>query len=121
MCRPILQKLPEFLVETNYRPIIDNTNCVLQPAWNITEPAFVWLQHEPQLFANFQQYMSQQREGMPTWLTVYLIEEETKTWAPDQPVFVDVGGGWGHQCAALKSKYPNLPGRVILQDVPYSI
>jgi O-methyltransferase domain len=58
---------------------------------------------------------------MPTWLSVYPVEEETKSWSPERPVFVDVGGGLGHQCAALKGTYPELPGRVILQDLPHAI
>lgn len=34
------------------------------------------------------------------------------------PLFVDVGGGAGYQTAAFKEQYPNLPGLVILQDLP---
>ena len=31
---------------------------------------------------------------------------------------VDVGGNNGHDLQQLKEKYPNLPGRLILQDTP---
>lgn len=120
-CGPVFQELPEFLAKTKYQAITDNTNCVLQPAHNVNVPAFIWLQQNPQRFAYFQQYVMQQREGMPTWLSVYPVEKETSNWSPDRPVFVDVGGGLGHQCAALKHKYPQLPGRVILQDLPHAI
>lgn len=65
--------------------------------------------------------MAQQREGMPTWLSVYPVDQETSGLSPERPVFIDVGGGLGHQCAALKDKYPSLPGRVILQDLPHAI
>ena len=64
----------------------------------------------------FNTWMSKQRDGMPTWLSVYPIEEQLKGWNPHHPAFVDVGGGIGHQCVALRAEYPNLPGRVILQD-----
>ncbi|KAF7508283.1 hypothetical protein GJ744_009428 [Endocarpon pusillum] len=120
-CGPVFQKLPEFLARTKYQAITDNAKCVLQPAFNINVPAFIWLQQNPARFATFQQYMMQQREGMPTWLTVYPVVRETKEWDPERPVFVDVGGGLGHQCAALKAKYPDLRGRVILQDLPHAI
>ena len=33
-------------------------------------------------------------------------------------MFVDVGGGYGHEAAALKKHYPNLPGRFVVQDLP---
>lgn len=65
--------------------------------------------------------MAVQREGLPTWLSVYPINEETKGWNPENPVFVDVGGGIGHQCLALKTKYPQLPGRVVLQDLSVAL
>lgn len=65
--------------------------------------------------------MAIQREGLHTWLSVYPIDEETKGWNPKDPVFVDVGGGIGHQCLALRTKYPQLPRRVIVQDLPQAI
>lgn len=65
--------------------------------------------------------MAARRMGMPTWLSVYPIEKEVVAWDPEAPVFVDVGGGIGHQCAELKAKYPNLPGRVVLEDLPHCI
>lgn len=33
-------------------------------------------------------------------------------------LFVDVGGSTGSQSLALRERYPNLPGRVLLQDRP---
>ena len=36
----------------------------------------------------------------------------------ETPLFVDVGGGVGHQCLALVTRFPSLKGRVILQDLP---
>lgn len=97
---------------------MDNTKTVLQQAWNTDQPGFIWFQQHPEKFDNFNQYMAIQREGLPSWLSVYPVDEETKGWNPENPVFVDVGGGIGHQCLALKKKYPQLPGRVVLQDLP---
>ncbi|KAJ5197301.1 hypothetical protein N7449_007780 [Penicillium cf. viridicatum] len=31
---------------------------------------------------------------------------------------VDIGGGLGHDLAGLKRKFPNLPGRLVLEDLP---
>lgn len=59
--------------------------------------------------------------GQRKWLDVLDFEALIKTDAvidAETPVFVDVGGGIGSQCAILKEKLPNLPGRVILQDLP---
>lgn len=61
-----------------------------------------------------------------TWLDVVDIENEYTSKMTDDgteadaPVFVDVGGGNGHQCVALRRRCPCLKGqrRVVLQDLP---
>lgn len=65
--------------------------------------------------------MTAQRVGMPTWLDVYPVKDETSTWDPQKPVLVDVGGGFGHQCAALQAQYPDLKGEIVLQDLPQTL
>ena len=65
--------------------------------------------------------MGAQRVGMPTWLDVYPLKSETATWNPQKPVFVDVGGGFGHQCAGLLEQYTDLKGQVVLQDLPQTL
>lgn len=63
--------------------------------------------------------MTKQHGGNADWLSVFPFEKELAT---DGPVFVDVGGGIGHQCAALKKKFPNIPaGKVVLQDLALCI
>lgn len=66
--------------------------------------------------------MAFRREPKLSWLTVYPVEQETHGWDDaSRPIYVNIGGGIGHQCAQFKEQYPNLPGRVILQDLPHSI
>lgn len=36
-------------------------------------------------------------------------------------LLVDVGGATGHDLVAFHEQYPDLPGRLILQDLPLSI
>lgn len=61
--------------------------------------------------------------GLPTWLDIYPILEQCKSFPKERPLFVDVGGGIGHQCVALLHEYPQLnePGRIILQDLAPTI
>lgn len=54
-------------------------------------------------------------------MSVYSVREETEGCSPDRPIYVNVGGGIGHQCAQFKELFPEVPGRVILQDLPHSI
>jgi demethylsterigmatocystin 6-O-methyltransferase len=38
-----------------------------------------------------------------------------------ETVFVDVGGGFGHQCIAVKETFPELSGKIELQDLSQTL
>ena len=118
---PAFQALPNFLKETKYADITESTNTPFQKAWKTDQPAFIWAQTQPEMFARFNQWMAAQRHGMPTWLDVYPVEEMVRKASPEEPLFVDVGGGIGHQCIALRERHPYLNGKVILQDMPQTL
>ena len=65
--------------------------------------------------------MVSRRQGRQGWLSVYPVEEEATSCNPLEPVLVNVGGSIGHQCAEFKARYPEIRGRVILQDLQHSI
>jgi demethylsterigmatocystin 6-O-methyltransferase len=48
------------------------------------------------------------------------MEAEMASWSaePDKAIFVDIGAGLGQACIQFKEKYPNLPGRIVLQELP---
>ena len=61
--------------------------------------------------------MTAQRTDMPTWLDDFPVEEQLfHGFERDARVFVDVGGGFGHQCLALIERFPKAKGLVTLQD-----
>lgn len=97
---------------------------VVQDAFKLREgnDAFDWLRNNPRILEFFQKFMSIRRQGaQETWLSVYPVEEETHSWTPDKAVYVNIGGNVGMQNAEFKAKYPNVVGRVILQDRPENI
>jgi hypothetical protein len=110
---PTYQALPGFLKETGYQ-----NHTAGKFAWhkgaNTELDFFPWAQRNPEVLGWFQQLMSVPREG--DWLDVVSFPVTTDTKSHERPVFVDVGGGFGHQCARLTNRYPELEGRVILQD-----
>lgn len=65
--------------------------------------------------------MRAQRMSTPNCFSFFNLKELCKDWPADRPVFVDVGGGTGHQCIAVKQKFPDLSGRIVLQDLPAPI
>ncbi|KAI0139125.1 S-adenosyl-L-methionine-dependent methyltransferase [Hypoxylon sp. NC0597] len=118
---PQYQELPVFLKKTAYRNPSDEMHTVSQDAWGTPLHHFAWLGTQPEKLGYFNDYMAFRREADVSWLSVYPVAEETKGWSPERPVYVNIGGGIGHQCAQFKEKYPNVPGRVVLQDLPHSI
>lgn len=118
---PLYQEMPRFLKKTKYQNPSDHYHSVFQDAWKTELGAFEWFKYHPMNLEYFNQYMAFRREGAETWLSVYPVEEEAKLWDPEAPVFVNVGGGIGHQCAEFKAHYPQVAGRVILQDLPHTI
>lgn len=54
---------------------------------------------------------------MPHWLDSYPIEQRSQGLAPKQTLFVDIGGGIGHQCIALRERLSAVKNKVILQDL----
>lgn len=111
---PTYQALPDFLKETGYQ---NHTGGKF--AWHKGARTdldfFPWAQQHPESLQWFQGLMSIPREG--DWLDVVPMPVD----AGKEPVFVDVGGGMGHQCARLTAKLPALQGRVVLQDRPETI
>ncbi|MCJ1329290.1 hypothetical protein MMC10_005969 [Thelotrema lepadinum] len=118
---PAYQALPDFLAETKYQDPTNVVNSPLQKGWKTDLPAFLWVQTRPEGFKHFNQWMMAQREGMPTWLDVFPVKQDCAGMSPERAVFVDVGGGLGHQCMSLRNHFPDLTGRVVLQDIPATL
>jgi demethylsterigmatocystin 6-O-methyltransferase len=71
--------------------------------------------------AAFHRVMEHLAATVPSWLDQIAFDQEfaqTSPSTPDTILFVDIGGGIGHQCTTIAKKYPNLIGRIILEDQP---
>jgi demethylsterigmatocystin 6-O-methyltransferase len=116
---PILLALPKFLVSTKHQNPSDPAHCAFQLGHNTKDVFFQWLPKNPANFATFNLLMTDYHAGQKTWLDVFPFEERFgHNLDHNTPLFVDVGGELGHQCLALKARFPTFPGRVILQDLP---
>lgn len=88
---------------------------------NTSEDFYTWMDAHPVQQRAFHNFMKEQFASLPTWLDVvsFAAEFAQDSTQPESVVFVDVGGGNGSQCAALKKSLPALKGRVVLQDKSY--
>ncbi|KAK4653883.1 hypothetical protein QC762_511040 [Podospora pseudocomata] len=117
-----LLAFPQFLRETDYA---NPTNAKYTP-FNLglqnEQTLFDWIKDHPDTLHHFNTWMSVQRDPRSTFLDVLPFDQEFAKDSNDETVvFVDIGGSRGHQCIALRRRYPNLRGRVVLQDLPHTI
>ncbi|KAF7946517.1 hypothetical protein EAE96_009514 [Botrytis aclada] len=119
---PMYQMLPEFLKKTNYQTPKDSFHTVFQDAFDFPGSAFEWFGQNPKNLGYYQEYMAGRRQNaQEMWMSLYPIESETKELDPKAPLLVDIGGNIGHNCVHFKTMFPNIPGRIILQDLPENI
>jgi demethylsterigmatocystin 6-O-methyltransferase len=118
---PCLQAFPAFLADTKYQDVTNSFNTAFQKAFNTDETAFQWLPKHPERFGPLQQVMTVQGAAGVPWFEVFPFEKEVSGFTgPD--VFVDVGGGFGHQCHILAGRFPKLlEGKITLQDLEETI
>ncbi|OTB18911.1 hypothetical protein K445DRAFT_314752 [Daldinia sp. EC12] len=115
--------LPEYLKNTNYALPTSVTDGPFQAAHKTDLSAFAWLDKTPPYLQAFNNYMSAYRFGKPSWVDpgFYPVSErlvEGFNFEYSDVFLVDVGGGKGHDLHELKAKYPQIPGKLILQDRP---
>lgn len=115
---PCFMAMPDFLKETGYKDIEDPTNCPFNKGHSSDKTAFDWYPQQTWLFPKFNHFMTVQRDGMPTWLDAFpYLQVATTNLGSNQPVFVDIGGGFGHQSAAFRDALPSVvTNRIVVQD-----
>ncbi|KAF2187330.1 S-adenosyl-L-methionine-dependent methyltransferase [Zopfia rhizophila CBS 207.26] len=112
-------KLPEYFAEKGYK----NPDDAFDSPWQYGEQTdlhyFDWLAERPRFQKAFNTVMGIQRQGRgPPWFEFFPVEEKLKVQSPDQTLLVDIGGGIGHDIIGLKQRFPNLLGRLVVEDLP---
>ncbi|KAJ5722500.1 S-adenosyl-L-methionine-dependent methyltransferase [Penicillium malachiteum] len=118
---PAVLKMPEFLRETKYQNPEDHSAGPIQYTYNIKMTTFEWLASDKVRHERFHNYVQGVRESRPFWVDWFPVQErilDGYSGAPTDPLIVDVAGGSGRDMLVLKRKFPDLTGRVILEDLP---
>ncbi|KAJ5735309.1 S-adenosyl-L-methionine-dependent methyltransferase [Penicillium malachiteum] len=118
---PAIVKTPDFLRETNYQNPEDHSAGPIQYTYNVKMTTFEWLARDVAVHERFHNYVQGVRESRPFWVDWFPVQERILngyTGAPSDPLIVDMACGSGRDMLALKRKFPDLTGRVILQDLP---
>lgn len=116
------EAVPRFLKRTNYQNPANPTDSPWQEGYETKDHPFVWLQSNPRHFGLFMQWVYLSRAGPPLWFDVFPFDQIVGQGSDkDTVLFVDVGSALGHQSIGLRKRFPDLPGRVIIQDTPQVI
>lgn len=111
--------LPDWLQTHEYKDPIG-----IQPtSWTSSIPTdkhpYGWLAENPWALELAQAHMRVQREGRPVFFDALNFEKRFAQNATSETIlFVDIGGATGPQSRTLRERFPNLPGRILLQDRP---
>ncbi|RYP37879.1 hypothetical protein DL767_002751 [Monosporascus sp. MG133] len=119
---PAVLALPDFLQKNRYKDPTGVTPRAFNMGHRTDAHPFAWVQDRPEMMGLFLPWMNIQREGRPAFFDVFDVRKELAQGATSStPLFVDVGGAMGSQCIVFRQRYPDLPGRVILQDLQHVV
>ncbi|KAL2815093.1 S-adenosyl-L-methionine-dependent methyltransferase [Aspergillus granulosus] len=115
--------LPEFLEKTNYRNPTSTTETAFQLGYKTDMGFFGHVQKEPITAMRFNNHMGVYAQGRVRWMDpgFYPVYEQLIAGTDignDDILLVDVGGSFGHDLLDFRRKWPDVPGRLVLQDLP---
>ncbi|KAF2721795.1 S-adenosyl-L-methionine-dependent methyltransferase [Polychaeton citri CBS 116435] len=89
------------------------------------KPIFEYFKDDKEQKEAFDNYMTIRRDpNAPQWFDTYPVEDclgASLKSGPNDALLIDVGGGKGHEISKFQRRFPHLPGRRILQDLPQTI
>lgn len=111
--------LPDWLQSNQWRDPVG----IMPTAWTSSIPTdknpYQYMAETPWAMKLGLSHLRIQREGRPLFFDALDFKkrfgQDTKS---STVLFVDVGGSTGSQSLTLRKRYPDLPGRVLIQDRP---
>ncbi|PWY79169.1 o-methyltransferase [Aspergillus heteromorphus CBS 117.55] len=114
--------LPAALKKTNYANPHNSTSCGFQLGFQTPLHFFDFLKENPVHAVQFNNHMTAYHQGRPSWMDigfypVLSLVADTGINERDA-LLVDMGGSMGHDLSEFRRKWPQVPGRLVLQDLP---
>jgi hypothetical protein len=114
----------DWLKDRGYKIPRDKKDTAYQIAHNTKLHWFEHIQSTPPHGQKFNDHMAGYLLGRPSWSDEGFYPVKTRLLEGfdlgnnDAVLLVDIGGGIGHYTEQFRSKFPDAPGRLILQDLP---
>ena len=122
VARPAVGSSPAYLQSIGYKCPTSITDAAFQYAHQTQAPFWQWVAERPPYPEYFNHYMTGYRLGKASWLDQGFYPFQDRIVSEFEPnnevLLVDVGGGLGHDLLSIKEKQDNVPGKLILQDLP---
>ncbi|KAF2108462.1 S-adenosyl-L-methionine-dependent methyltransferase [Lophiotrema nucula] len=116
---PTIASLPEYLAKHGYQDPSDAFNGPWQLVNQTKDQYFEWIAKRPEDQEAFNTLMAITRlQRGEDWFEFYPVEDKLKASSPEDIVLVDIGGGLGHDAIAFRNHFPDLPGKVVVEDLP---
>ncbi|CAI6331809.1 unnamed protein product [Periconia digitata] len=118
---PPVTMLPDYFEEKGYHNPTDAEDSPFQFTHKSKTHFFEWLSQRPRIQASFNATMEIARNGRgQEWFEFYPVEEKLALSNPDSSsiLLVDIGGNLGYDLVNFQKKFPTLPGRLVVEDLP---
>lgn len=110
--------MPAILANTGYKNPTDGKNTIIQPALNFKGDLWSYMRENPDMAGHFNMVQKSSTTKEPSWMNIYPHQKMVAEADPNLPLFVDVGGGIGHDLMRLYDAYPETASRLYLADLP---
>lgn len=111
--------LPAYFEEKGYQNPGDAFDSPFQYARKTNQHSFEWLASKPRLQKAFNVIMTMSRNASGSrWYDYLPVSSKFQGASPSDVLVVDIGGGVGHDLIPFKEKYPELQGKLIVEDIP---
>jgi demethylsterigmatocystin 6-O-methyltransferase len=118
---PVAQILPQYLKDHKYQNMDNNKDLPFHKALGTDLTPFEYLTTDPEQMKALGHVMV--LDAVQSWVSSYPVESEVGGFKPsnDSALLVDIGGGFGQHSVFFKEKFPQLPGRIVVQDIPSTL
>ncbi|PMD35786.1 S-adenosyl-L-methionine-dependent methyltransferase [Hyaloscypha variabilis F] len=115
---PAAGKLGAYLETHNLRSPTDHHDTPLQYALKTPHDLWGYLKEEPSRAKMFNESMRSSAIVGAAGVPPFPFATELKCKSEDEVVIVDVGGGKGQALESIRKSFPELKGRMVVQDLP---
>ncbi|KAH8679623.1 S-adenosyl-L-methionine-dependent methyltransferase [Tricladium varicosporioides] len=112
-----ITSLPSYLARTRYQNPSNAYDGPFQAFHKTNLHCFDWLATQPPLQHAFNVSMGIARSTKSQkWFEYFPVESKLSGCSPDETLVVDIGGGVGHDLIAFKQSFPEMKGKLVLQE-----